>query len=151
MNKAFVREPDDTGERHCPRCGSLGIGVGPVTLDSFLTPEARSQLSESAFFCPFPKCEVAYFDLFERTAPVSALVRPAYPKHPDVPLCGCFGLTAADVEKDIEEDSVTRVRALLEKSQSPEARCPTLSPTGQSCMPQVQRYFMKLRTARQGG
>ena len=151
MNKAFVREPDDTGERHCPRCGSLGIAVGGVTLDSFLKPEARAQLSEPAFFCSFARCEVAYFDLFERTAPVSALVRPVYEKDPTAPLCGCFGLTVDDVEQDVEEGGVRRVRELLAKSQSPEARCAQLSPTGQSCMPQVQRYFMKLRSAAQGG
>ena len=28
MNKAFVREPDETGALHCPACGSLGSPVG---------------------------------------------------------------------------------------------------------------------------
>ena len=28
MNKAFVREPDDTGDRYCPKCQSLGEAVG---------------------------------------------------------------------------------------------------------------------------
>ena len=27
MNKAFIAEPVDTGERNCPRCGSLGVPV----------------------------------------------------------------------------------------------------------------------------
>ena len=69
MNKAFVREPDETGERKCPRCGSLGVTVHAETLVANLAPEALRGLSESAFFCPFPRCEVAYFDAFDRVAP----------------------------------------------------------------------------------
>ena len=42
MNKAFVREPDDTGAGHCPRCGSLGIAVGAETLAAQLV-EAGSR------------------------------------------------------------------------------------------------------------
>ena len=151
MNKAFVREPDDTGQRHCPRCGSLGIAVQAPTLVSFLNEEARANLAETAFYCPFAKCEVAYFDDFERIAKVDALLKPAYPKDPEAPVCGCFGLTLEDIEQDVDEGGVSRVRALLAKSQSPEARCATMSPTGQCCMPEVQRIFMRLRTAAQGG
>ncbi len=32
MNKAFVREPEDKGERSCPVCGSLGVPVGRETV-----------------------------------------------------------------------------------------------------------------------
>lgn len=151
MNKAFVREPDDTGQRNCPRCGSIGVPVQAETLASFLTAEARTNLADTAYYCPFAKCEVAYFDDFERMATVDSLTRPAYPKDPEAPLCGCFGLTLEDVEADVAEGGVTRVRALLAKSQSPEAHCKTMSPTGQSCTPEVQRCFMRLRTAAQGG
>ncbi len=144
MNKAFVREPDDTGAAHCPRCGSLGHPVESATLDALLSAEARGSLSDTGFFCPFPRCEVAYFDRFERTAPVSALVRPVYPKDPSAPLCGCFGLTADDIEADIAEGKPTRVRAHLARAKSADAHCQTASPTGVSCVADVQRYYMRL-------
>ena len=146
MNKAFVREPDQADE-HCPRCGSLGQAVGRVTLESHLPPEARGQLSDFACFCPYPPCEVAYFDMFERVVPISALLRPVYPKDPDAPICGCFGLTCEDIEQDVREGVVTRVKALLAKAQSADAHCASKAANGQSCVPEVQRYFMKCRAA----
>ena len=144
MNKAFIREPDQTVD-HCPRCGSLGQSVRSETLEAHLVPEARSDLSESACFCPYPQCPVAYFDTFERTATIDALTRPVYPKHPDAPICGCFGLTCQDVEDDVREGVVTRVKALLAKAESPDARCATMAANGQSCVPEVQRYYMKCK------
>ena len=111
MNKAFVREPDDTGAGYCPRCGSLGTAVGRPTLAAHLRAEAVGQLSDPAFFCPFARCDVVYFDTFERTATTDVLVRPVYPKDPTAPLCGCFGLTREDVEQDVREGGVARVRA----------------------------------------
>ena len=145
MNKAFVREPEDTGQGHCPACGSLGISVGRETWQAQLREDAEASLSETAFFCPYAKCEVVYFDMFERRATVDALRHGVYPKDPQAPLCGCFGLTCDDVQADILEGGVSRVRALLVKAKSPEARCRTLSASGQCCVPEVQRYYMKLR------
>lgn len=144
MNKAFMREPDSATE-HCPRCGSLGEPVGRETLDAQLKPELRRELSEFAAFCPFPQCEVAYFDQFERVILAADLGRPIYPKDPNAPLCSCFGLTADDVDQDIDEGVVTRTKALIQKAQSAAARCSELAPNGRSCVTEVQRYYMKRR------
>lgn len=144
MNKAFTREPDAADAR-CPRCGSPGAPVYRETLEAHLTPEARAHLNDLAFFCPFPRCDVVYFDLFDRVVEVSAVGTPVYPKNPDAPLCACFGLTCDDVEQDLREGGVTRTRACVEKAKSPAARCSVLSPSGQSCIAEVQRYYMKRR------
>ncbi len=146
MNKAFVREPDNDRAR-CPRCDAPGVPVRQETLQAFLAPAALQQLTETAFYCPFARCPVAYFDLFDRWVDQTALQRPVYPKDPTAPLCGCFGLTLDDVEQDVREGGVIRVKALLEKSQSPAAHCATASPTGQCCMPEVQRCLIRLRAA----
>jgi hypothetical protein len=145
MNKAFVREPDDTGALHCPACGSLGVLVHRETWQSHVRDAAATGLAETAFFCPFPRCDVVYFDMFERRVTAEALQAPVWPKDPDAPLCACFGLTRQDVEADIDEGGVRRVRALLEKTKSPEAHCRTLAASGQCCAAEVQRYYMKLR------
>lgn len=145
MNKAFVREPEDTGQRHCPRCGSLGTLATAAAVHEHLRPEALGSLSDTAWFCPFPRCEVAYFDTFERVVTVEQLRYPVWPKDPAAPLCSCFGLTCDDVEQDIREGVVTRVRAVVERAKSPEARCQALAPDGRSCVAEVQRYYMKLR------
>lgn len=145
MNKAFVREPDDTGQRHCPACGSLGIAVQRETWRLHVVDAAADGLAETAFFCPFPRCDVVYFDIFERTLRIDVLRHPIYPKDPQAPICACFGLTLDDVEADVAEGVVTRVRALIEKAKGPEAHCRTASASGQSCIGEVQRHFMKLR------
>jgi hypothetical protein len=147
MNKAFVREPDQTAD-YCPRCGSQGQPVGGETLQTYLSGDQRRRISEPANFCPFPQCDVAYFDAFERVVLTTDLARPAYPKDPDAPICACFGLTREDIEQDVREGVVTRVKALIEKAKSPEAHCARMAANGCSCVPYVQRYYMQCRAAK---
>ena len=53
MNKAFVREPDDTGQRNCPRCRSLGTPVGPgavatpINLSTMKDPALMEKLDDA--------------------------------------------------------------------------------------------------------
>ena len=149
MNKAFVKEQDST-EGRCPRCGSPGSVVFQETLRTQLAPEALEHLTDSAFFCSQLRCPVVYFDLFDRVVEESAVKTPVYPKNSAAPLCACFGLTQEDVEDDIREGTVARTRACVERAKSPEARCATASPSGQSCIAEVQRYYMKLRAETTG-
>jgi Zinc binding domain len=144
MNKAFLREPDQRAE-YCPRCGTQGEPVGAETLRAHLSDEQRAGVAEPANFCPSPQCEVAYFDGFERAVLATALAVPVYPKDPDAPICACFGLTREDIEQDVREGSVARVKAILQKAQSPDARCTTLAANGRSCVAYVQRYYMQCR------
>ncbi len=116
MNKAFVREPDCAGT-YCPRCGSQGEQVGAEVLKLYLADDQGITLTPPAYFCPSPKCAVAYFDSFERFILVNALSRPAYPKDPTAPLCACFGVTRQDIEQDVDEGVVTAHQGGSGKSQ----------------------------------
>jgi len=145
MNKAFLREPDETAALPCPGCGSAGTPVVRETWEHHVADPANAGLAESAFFCPFPKCDVVYFDMFDRRVKTGSLVHDVYPKDPQAPICSCFGLTTADIETDVREGVVTRTRAIVEKAKSAEAHCLTASPSGQSCVGEVQRLYMKLR------
>jgi hypothetical protein len=102
-------------------------------------------LAETAFFCPFAKCQVAYFDMFERRVTTDQLRAGVYPKDPQAPICGCFGMTLAEVEADARAGVVERVRALVARARSSEARCRTMAASGQSCIGDVQRAYMKER------
>lgn len=144
MNKAFVREPEQGIER-CPRCGALGEPVGLDTVTAFLRPDFDDPLSDSAHYCPYPQCDVVYFDMFERVVLTSDIVRPVYPKDPTAPICGCFGLTCEDIEDDVAEGGVKRVKAHLGRANSSEAQCRTKAVNGKSCVEEVQRYFFKCR------
>jgi hypothetical protein len=146
MNKAFVREPDFDGRAFCPRCGALGVPVEHGPLDAHIKPEARNKLGDSGWFCNFPRCEVAYFNVFDAIVLVDELNAPVYPKDLDAPICACFGLSYDDVEADVHEEKPVRIRELLAKSKSDAARCAELAADGRCCMPAVQELYMRLKT-----
>ncbi len=102
---------------------------------------------EPANFCPSPQCKVVYFDAFERVVLAADLLHPVYPKDPTAPICACFGLRREDIEEAVRAGSVARVKAVLEKAKSPEARCRQLAANGQSCVAYVQKYYMQCREA----
>jgi hypothetical protein len=146
MNKAFVREPEFDGRAYCPRCGALGTPVGAAAMNTHISLPARSRFADEAWFCAYPPCSVAYFNLFESVVTVDELNGPVTPKDRQAPLCACFGLTVDDVEADVAEGTPTRIRQLVARSQSPEARCATLAANGQCCLPEVRKLYMKLRS-----
>jgi hypothetical protein len=146
MNKAFVRESDST-EVFCPRCGAAGVEALSSAVPSYVPAARRKTLAATVFFCATPTCPIAYFDAMEASVAATDLVRPVCPKDPAAPLCACFGLSRDDVAADVEEGTPRRIRELLAKSKSPEAHCESASPTGRSCIPDVQRYYFKLRGA----
>ena len=143
MNKAFVREPDPDGRAYCPRCNSLGTPVGKAVLDHWLAPAARGRLGDSAWFCGFPTCEVAYFDQFDTLVTATELRAPVYPKDPSASLCACFGFTLDELDADVAEGTPTRIRALWKRSQGPDARCDSAAPDGQCCLREIQRIYMR--------
>lgn len=148
MNKAFIKELDSSADTRCPRCGSLGTPVFRQTLEAHLLPEGAANFSDTALFCEVPSCEVAYFDHLQRIAEISLLKHPVYPKDLDAPICGCFGFTIDRIELDVEEGTNKRVKEIWQLANSPEACCSLKAANGQSCLPAVQRYFMKLREQR---
>jgi hypothetical protein len=151
MNKAFVREPEFDGRAFCPRCGTLGLPVESGPLDTHIRPEFRAKMHDSAWFCGFPRCEVAYFNLFDAVVLTSQLKGPVYPHDPNAPICACFGLTYDDVEADVRDGVPTRIRELLARSKSAAANCHTLAADGRSCMSAVQELYMRLRAGADDG
>lgn len=143
MNKAFVREPEPDGRAFCPSCGALGVAVDRMTLDHQIRADARSKFGADGWFCPFPACDTAYFDLFERVVLVNELRHPVYPKSIDAPICACFGFTMDDVDAAVRLRSPESIRALLAKSKTKEANCAILAANGQCCMPEVQRLYIR--------
>jgi hypothetical protein len=140
MSRAFVKDPEP-GEPRCPGCGGLGDPVGPPTLEDHLTAASRAPLGGSAFYCAAPSCRTAYFNAWGVSVAADQLTGSAWPKDPEAPICPCFGLKAADVLADARAGRKERVKALVERSRSPEARCLKSSPDGVCCVPRVLRLF----------
>ena len=148
MNKAFVREPDADARVTCPRCGSVGNTVGNGPIELYVPPGLRDQMRNAAWCCSNSACEVVYYNMFEQTVRASDLVTPVYPYDPDAPICACFGFTLQDVEAEADEAQPLRIRALLARSQSSEARCQAVAVDGCCCVREVQRLYMKLKSSR---
>lgn len=147
MNKAFLREPDQT-ESRCPSCGTIGQSVGPITLTAQLPDELRRRFADSADFCRSEQCPIVYFDDFGAAVRREEIPHAIPLKDVEAPLCGCFGLTRDDIEQDIAEDVVTRTKAVVLKAQSSEARCTTHSPNGRPCLAEVQGYYIRCKNAK---
>lgn len=142
MNKAFVRESDDT-EIRCPLCGTAGERVPEPALQTYLAPEVRQRLGNSVYFCETPTCKAVYFDAVEDFISVDEVLKPVYPKDPDAPMCACFGLTRDDIEQDLAEGFPRRVREIVAKAKTDEARCSEKAASGRSCVAEVQKYYLR--------
>ena len=145
MSKAFTRDPE-AAEPRCPPpegCGSAGIPVTRKTLLAQLPESLARAFSESAYYCPNPRCIVAYFDAWGTQAPATALRRTSYPKSPAAPLCSCFGITASEIREDAEAGRKDRIRDRVVRAASDEARCETEAPCGSSCAVDARRIFLK--------
>jgi hypothetical protein len=151
MNKAFIREPEFDGRAFCPRCGTLGTPVEAGPLDTHIRPESRSKMHDSAWFCNFARCDVAYFNLYDAIVSVDELNSPVYPHDPDAPICACFGLTYDDVLADVGDDEPARIRRLIGLMKTSEARCHSLAADGRPCLSAVQELYMRLRSKSRGG
>ena len=146
MNKAFVKEPDADARVMCPKCGTIGTAVGIGPLDTHVRAEARSRISDSAWCCGNSDCSVVYFNLFDQTVTTDELKQPVYPYDLDAPICACFGFTYDDVDQDSRDTIPHRIRELVTKSKSPDARCQAFAVDGQCCLREVQRLYFKLRS-----
>jgi len=145
MSRAFVKESDDK-EPRCPSppgCGSVGINVSRATIEANVPEAARVEFHGEAFYCANPTCRVAYFDGYGTRIERDSLLRCAWPKDADSPVCSCFLVTAADIEGWADAGEKVRVRELLERSKGPEARCATRAPDGRRCEENVRRVFLR--------
>jgi hypothetical protein len=145
MNKAFVREPE-VSEPRCPEpggCGAIGLPVTVRTLRAQVSEDATHGFSESAYYCPSPSCDIAYFDAWGQIVPRSELRRLIYPKSDTGPVCACFDVPADEIVREAVAGRKERVRELLQQAESAEARCETESPCGVSCVAEIRRIFLE--------
>lgn len=144
MNKAFVRDPDPP-DPCCPErdgCGAVGIPVEVETLRAQLPEDAQGVLQGSAFYCPNPACDVAYFDALGATVPLDHLASPAWPKPSTAPLCNCLGVSAEEIVEEAQRGARDRIRRLVAEADQGAHRCARCMPSGRPCVTEARRLFM---------
>ena len=145
MSRAFVKEAETPGPS-CPSppgCGGVGVPVSHATLQARLSPAAAARFTGETFFCPDPACEVAYFDARGELATRADMLVPAWPKSPTAPLCACFSVAREAIEDLARRGDKSAMRAFLERTASPAARCELTSADGHSCATEARRVFLR--------
>lgn len=148
MNKAFVREPDEPDDVRCPACQAIGEPVSESTLRAQLPSEAVPEVSNSAFFCHNPRCDVGYFDAFGRSVPAKLIRQLIYPKREQSPICVCTGMRAAQIIADAHRKNPARVREIIARCRANPSGCAERAPNERTCEAQVQKLYIR---ALQGG
>lgn len=143
MNRAFIREPDDTMDPRCPRCGVLGWPVARHTVTSLAQSDAVNSVSDASFFCHNASCRAVYYDANGQTIEVSQMRVRVWPKDSSAPVCGCYGVTADLIEEDARAGRRDALRLLTAKSEAEPARCEFKSTSGRCCLAEVQRIFLR--------
>jgi len=143
MNRAFIREPDDTIDPRCPACGVVGLPVPRHTVTSLARPEAIGGLSDAAYFCATPHCNVVYYDGNGQFVDAAGVRVRVWPKDGGAAVCGCYGVTADLIEEDARAGRKEALRLLATRSAAEPARCEFKSASGRCCVPEVQRIYLK--------
>ena len=143
MNKAFCKEPEQSGRPLCPRCGAEGQVVTEATLRAHVSAGDAETLAEPMAWCDTESCPVAYFDTLERSIDVDRASGLHWPKDPAGPLCGCHGLTGEEGDADLAEGEPKRVRAVVRQAGEPSAECVLRSADGRPCVARVQRLYIR--------
>ena len=146
MSRAFVKEAEETPDPTCPvppGCGGAGVPVSHATLRARLQPAAAARFAGETFFCPDPACEVAYFDAGGERASRDEMLAPVWPKSPSAPLCACFGVARETIEEFARRGDKAAMRAFLDRTASPSARCESSSADGHCCATEARRVFLR--------
>jgi len=131
----------------CPRCGQEGRSVGSVTIESLVSPAARTRLrSLDGFrFCATPACDVAYFHPASSEL-ISCLdvVVPVFQKSTDPGrlVCYCFQHTVAAIQREVRATGSSPIATDIKTNCAQGLDdCVHTNPQGSCCLGNVQRVI----------
>ena len=140
-----------TDRRRCPTSGTVGFKVDLITVKALLNAAGLQRLDGRAYrFCPAPDCDVVYFDsdagsVFRKS---HLTVRVGQKEHSDpIPICYCFGYTAADIRRDLALRDTTDIPAIItEQVKAGHCACEVKNPQGSCCLGNVSRLVKSVRS-----
>lgn len=153
----------------CPRCGSKGKRVGPLTIRALLKDEFAESVADGNHacgtagdgcnphkddtgwrFCESPACDMVYFSENDDTTFTKSQLKVAVgvkEKSGEHPLCYCFGHSVATIKAELRtkgrSEALEDIRA---KMKVPGCHCETSNPSGSCCLGSVSKG---IRTAQE--
>jgi len=139
------------GSARCPRTGTVGVPVPPVTLESLLQAEAQGRrvAEEAHFFCAEPSCPIVYFTRQGATFSTQDLVVPVWQKRPDdaeTPVCYCFGHSLSTMAEELAQTGrCTAQLDIASKVKAGLCDCERRNPQGRCCLGNVAIALRRLK------
>lgn len=136
----------------CPRCGSKGLHVDPITLKALFTPDAlRRGVPANPRFCPAERCPVVYHDnASSLTFMEKDLIVRVHAKHPhddDVPVCYCFQHSRGTIRREIEQNgSSDALKSITAEVKAGHCACEVKNPKGTCCLGDVAQVQKEVQT-----
>ena len=144
MTETCCCPPQPTSwDKTCPRDGTKGKRVQPITLKSLLIPSALETFNSDTnyYFCTATDCPVVYFNeegqIFS-TKQVKELVFQK-DKGLDVPVCYCFGWSRDRIQQEIIQTGKSSAEANIRGHiQAGRCGCEVNNPQGSCCLSNVR-------------
>ncbi len=154
--EACARKGSRSRSGTCPECGGKGAFVERLTMEHLLLDASVPKIGgEPYFFCRTSECDVVYFSnsvaarRFRRT---DLKTRVGIKETNDpIPLCYCFGHTAASIREEIEQTGKsTAVESIRRDIQAGRCQCEIRNPSGKCCLGEVMRAVRKAENLSSG-
>ena len=133
----------------CPGCGKVGSRVGGVTVESMLgSGRAAKLITAEPRFCRTRDCDVLYYGNRGCGArKQEARVRVgAKEKQDPIPVCYCFAVTRAEIEKELAETGGCNAAARIgAEVKAGHCACEIKNPSGSCCLGEVRREIEEAR------
>jgi hypothetical protein len=124
----------------CPECGRKGAPVERLTMEHLLLDPSVPEIGGERYsFCRTSECDVVYFSnssAEKRFRKTDLKVRVGIKETNDpIPLCYCFGHTAASIREEIKQTGTsTAVESIRKDIQAARCQCEIRNPSGQCCL-----------------
>lgn len=139
----------DTAQR--PVSGTVGLKVDLITVKALLNADALRRLDGRVYrFCPEPRCDVVYFgstagSIF-RKGDLNVRVGQKEKEDP-IPICYCFGITVADIRREITTRGKTSIPSMITAEvKAGHCACEVKNPQGSCCLGDVSKAVRRIQT-----
>lgn len=135
----------------CPISGTIGLNVDLITVKALLNGGGLSRLEGEAYrFCPASDCDAVYFDNRARSVfrKSDLTVRVGQKEREDpIPICYCFGFTAADLRRDLAVQGKTEIPAIIAAEvRAGHCACEVKNPQGSCCLGSVSKAVRRIQS-----